>query len=195
MIRFLARAGASCDLLRCQSEEEIAMFERLLERVLFASRWLLAPFFLLLVAGLLALLVKAVQHTYAVGAHLWAASDSQVIVDLLGYIDLTLTASLIVIVIFSGYENFVSRFDVDREGNWPTWLTKTDFGGLKLKLLSSIVAIAAIQLLRAFMDIRNTPDRDLKWYVIVLLTFVVSGVLLALIDRLASDKRGPPPHG
>ena len=195
MIRFLARAGASCDLLRCQSEEEIVMFERLLERVLFASRWLLAPFFLLLVAGLLALLVKAVQHTYAVGAHLWAASDSQVIVDLLGYIDLTLTASLIVIVIFSGYENFVSRFDEDREGNWPTWLTKTDFGGLKLKLLSSIVAIAAIQLLRAFMDIRNTPDRDLKWYVIVLLTFVVSGVLLALIDRLASDKPGPPPHG
>lgn len=170
------------------------MLERLLERILIASRWLLAPFFLLLVAGLAALLVKAVQHTYDIGAHLFAASDSQVIVDLLGYVDLTLTASLIVLVIFSGYENFVSRFAADRQGNWPTWLTKIDFGGLKLKLLSSIVAISAIELLRASMDVQDTTDRELKWSVIVLLTFVVSALLLALTDRLTGEKPGPGPH-
>jgi uncharacterized protein (TIGR00645 family) len=178
-----------------QGHEEVAMLERLLQRILFASRWLLAPFFLLLVVGLAALLVKAIQHTYTVGAHLLTASDTQVIVDLLGYVDLTLTASLIVIVIFSGYENFVSRFNVDREGSWPTWLTKIDFGGLKLKLVSSIVAISAVELLRAFMDVQNTPDRDLKWYVIVLLTFVVTGLLLAVTDRLTSEKPpGQDPH-
>ena len=88
-------------------------------------------------------------------------------------------------MIFSGYENFVSRITTTGHEDWPEWMSKIDFTGLKLKLLSSIVAISAIQLLRAFMDINKTSDRDLMWYVIIHVVFVSSGLLLALTDRLS----------
>ena len=97
---------------------------------------------------------------------------------------------LIVIVIFSGYENFVSRIDAAEHADWPEWMAKIDFTGLKLKLLSSIVAISAIQLLRAFMDVKNTADRELWWYVVIHLVFVASGLVLALTDRLSEHQPG-----
>jgi uncharacterized protein (TIGR00645 family) len=90
-----------------------------------------------------------------------------------------------VIVIFSGYENFVSRIDPGVHQDWPEWMTKIDFGGLKLKLMSSIVAISAVQLLKSFMNIGNVSDRDLAWYVGIHLVFVGSGLLLALTDRVS----------
>jgi uncharacterized protein (TIGR00645 family) len=165
------------------------MVERAIERFLFASRWLLAPFFILLVGGLLALLIKAIQHTWVFASDLLKASESAVIVDVLGYIDLTLTALLIVIVILAGYESFVSRFAVISEDSRPAWLTRIDFTGLKLRLLSSLVAISAIQLLRVFLDIDETSNRDLAWSVGVHLTFVASAVLLAATDRLTDARR------
>jgi uncharacterized protein (TIGR00645 family) len=93
-------------------------------------------------------------------------------------------------VIFSGYENFVSRIDAAEHADWPEWMAKIDFTGLKLKLLSSIVAISAIQLLRAFMDVKNTGDRELWWYVVIHLVFVASGLVLALTDRLSEHQPG-----
>lgn len=169
------------------------MAQRLLERFLFASRWLLAPFFILLTLGLLALVFKALQHTWTFVVQLPSESESEVIVAVLGYIDLTLTALLIVIVILAGYESFVSRFTLDEDGYRPAWLTKVDFSGLKLRLLSSIVAISAIQLLRLFLDVSETSNRDLAWSVGIHLTFVLSSVLLALTDRLAAREAAPPP--
>ncbi len=163
------------------------MIERLLERFIFASRWLLAPFYIALVIGLVALLVKTIQHVYELVAHLVGASESETILTLLGLVDLTFTGALIVIVIFSGYENFVSRIDPMEHEDWPEWMSKIDFTGLKLKLLSSIVAISAIQLLRGFMDVRNASDRDLAWQVGIHLVFVVSGLMLALTDRLSES--------
>jgi uncharacterized protein (TIGR00645 family) len=111
-------------------------------------------------------------------------------------IDLTLTGSLIIIVIFSGYENFVSKIDVDKHTDWPEWMAKIDFTGLKLKLMSSIVAISAIQLLKVFMNLKNTSDRDVGWYVGLHVVFVVSGLLFALTDRYGEGghKSHPPPH-
>ncbi len=109
---------------------------------------------------------------------------------MLAVVDLTLMASLIVIVIFSGYENFVSRIDASKQEDWPEWMGKIDFTGLKLKLMSSIVAISAIQLLKAFMNIPNTPDRDLIWLVGPP-CLRRSGLLLALSDRI-SAKLGEP---
>ncbi len=163
------------------------MIERVLEKILFASRWLLAPLYLGLILGLIAILVKAGQHLWHLATHMIAESESEVILALLGLIDLTLTGSLVIIVIFSGYENFVSRIDASDHPDWPEWMAKIDFTGLKLKLLSSIVAISAIQLLRAFMNVQNTPDRDLAWYVGIHLTFVVSGLVLALTDKMGGD--------
>ncbi len=166
------------------------MIERWLEKFLFTSRWLLAPFYVALVFALAALLVKAAQHLYHVVSHVLTLDESDVIIELLKLVDLTLTGSLIVIVIFSGYENFVSKIDVDAHEDWPEWMAKIDFSGLKLKLMSSIVAISGIQLLSAFMDISKTSDRDLMWYAIIHVVFVISGVVLALSDRLSGDAHG-----
>jgi uncharacterized protein (TIGR00645 family) len=92
-------------------------------------------------------------------------------------------------VIFSGYENFVSKIDESEHKDWPEWMGKIDFSGLKLKLLSSIVAISAIQLLKAFMNIKNTSDRDLYWLVVVHVVFVGSGVILALTDKISAETK------
>ena len=161
------------------------MIERLIERLIFASRWLLAPFFLMLALALLGLLLKTVEHVYHYATIFVGASESDVILNTLSVVDLTLTGSLLVIVIFSGYENFVSRIDASEHRDWPEWMASIDFTGLKLKLMSSIVAISAIQLLRNFMSLGSISDRDLGWAVGIHLTFVVSGLLLAVTDRMS----------
>jgi uncharacterized protein (TIGR00645 family) len=163
------------------------MIERSLERFLFASRWLLAPFYVALVIALTALLLKAAQELWHLMSHALTASESEVILGVLALVDLTLTGSLIVIVIFSGYENFVSKIDEAEHKDWPDWMGKIDFTGLKLKLLSSIVAISGIQVLKAFMNLENTTDRELLWLVGIHGVFVVTGVLLALTDRLSGE--------
>ena len=160
-------------------------FARILQTWLFSSRWLLAPFYFCLVASLFALLFKLVQHAAHMVATLIEASEAAVILDILSLIDMTLVGSLIVLVIFSGYENFVSPVDNDQPKQWPQWMGDIDFSGLKLKLMSSIVAISAIQLLRAFMDLKNASDRDLWWSVGIHLAFVVSALVLALSDKMS----------
>lgn len=164
------------------------MVSRNLERFLFASRWLLAPFYLALVAALAFLLIKTMQEAWHFALLIPEAKEADVILGVLTLVDLTLTGSLIVIVIFSGYENFVSKIEARDHPDWPEWMAKIDFSGLKLKLLSSIVAISGIQLLKSFMDIHNISDRDLIWYVVIHMTFVISGLVLAWTDRIAVEK-------
>ena len=173
---------------------------RVLETVLFSSRWLLAPFYIGLVITLFVLLVKTVQHVIHMLANVTEATEATVILDVLSMVDLTLTGSLIILVVFSGYENFVSHIEDNEKRAYPTWMGQIDFAGLKLKLMSSIVAISAIQLLRAFMDMKNITDRELYWSVGIHMAFVVSGLILALADRLsghdASVETIPgPAHG
>jgi len=161
--------------------------ERHLERFLFSSRWLLAPFYVALVVALAVLLIKAVQELVHFVAHAITSTESEAVLGVLTLVDLTLTGSLIVIVIFSGYENFVSKIDEDQHRDWPEWMGKIDFTGLKLKLMSSIVAISAVQVLKAFMNLQNTSDRDLMWLVGVHLVFVGSSLFLALTDRISES--------
>ena len=161
------------------------MLERWIEKAIFASRWLLAPLYLALAIGLFGVLIKVGQSLFHTLPHILEADESRVILDMLSLIDLALTGSLIVIVIFSGYENFVSRIDPGGHQDWPEWMTKISFNGLKLKLMSSIVAISAVQLLRAFLDINNQTVHTLAWSVGIHLTFVVSAILLALMDRVS----------
>lgn len=153
--------------------------ERVLETFLSASRWLLAPFYVLLVVALAGLLLKALQEAWHFISHVFSATESDVILGVLALIDLTFTGSLIVIVIFSGYENFVSKIDPKAHRDWPEWMSQIDFSGLKLKLISSIVAISAIQVLKAFMNVKGTSDRDLMWLVAIHIVFVASGLLMA----------------
>ncbi len=170
--------------------------ERIVESIIFASRWLLAPFYLGLVAALFVLMIKFVQELYHFISHPLRASEADTILGVLTLVDLTFTGSLIVIVVFSGYENFVSKIDVEASEAWPEWMAKIDFTGLKLKLMSSIVAISAIQLLKTFMNVPHTSDRDIMWYVGLHLVFVVSGLVFALTDRIGEGghKSHPPPH-
>ncbi|MGC2812312.1 MAG: TIGR00645 family protein [Bradyrhizobium sp.] len=158
--------------------------ERGIERVLFNSRWLMAPFYLGLVIGLAVLLFKFVMMLVEFIQHAPGAKESDIILGVLSLIDVSLVGNLILIVVFSGYENFVSKIDPGGHPDWPDWMTKVDFGGLKQKLLASIVAIAAIQVLKAFMNIDAVFDpQKMAWSVGVLLVFIVSALLLALTDR------------
>jgi uncharacterized protein (TIGR00645 family) len=164
--------------------------EDVLEQLLFASRWILAPFYLGLAVSLLVLLVKFVAELGHLVVHAFGSSETEVILGVLALVDLSLTASLIVIVIFSGYENFVSKIDHSGHVDWPEWMGTIDFTALKLKLLSSIVAISAIQLLKSFMEVKTLSDREIMWLVIIHVVFVVSSVLLALSDRIAAHNGG-----
>ncbi len=169
--------------------------EKALETLIFTSRWLLAPFYLGLAISLVVLLIKFGAELLHIATHAFTSSESDVILGVLSLVDLTLTGSLLIIVIFSGYENFVSKIDHSGHRDWPEWMGTIDFSGLKLKLLSSIVAISAIQLLKQFMSMNTVSDRDLFWLVIIHVVFVVSGLLLALSDRLSGHAAHGPPKG
>jgi uncharacterized protein (TIGR00645 family) len=155
------------------------MIERQIERLLFASRWLLAPIYLGLSLGLVLLGIKFFDELFHSLKHVMELSEADAVLSLLALVDLALVASLIVMVMFSGYENFVSKIDMEGEGDKLGWLGKLDAGTLKLKVAASIVAISSIHLLRAFMDAQKIENDKLFWYVIIHLTFVVSAVLLA----------------
>ena len=162
--------------------------ERGLEALLFNSRWLMAPFYLGLVVSLAVLLLKFLMLLWEFILHAPGAKESDIILGVLSLIDVSLTGNLILIVVFSGYENFVSKIDPGGHPDWPEWMTKVDFAGLKQKLLASIVAISAIQVLKAFMNLDAALDaQKLAWLVGVHLVFVVSALVLALSDRWGSD--------
>lgn len=164
--------------------------ERAIETFIFASRWILAPFYVGLALSLFVLLIKFVFELVHIAETAFTATESQVILGLLALVDLSLTGSLIVIVIFSGYENFVSKIDHSGHRDWPEWMGTIDFTALKIKLLGSIVAISAIQLLKQFMTIGTVSDRDLFWLVVIHVVFVLSSVFLALSDRISGSNHG-----
>jgi uncharacterized protein (TIGR00645 family) len=170
------------------------MIERALEKLLFSSRWLLAPFYFALALGLIGLLIKVAERLYDLARGLLTLSESGMILGVLSVIDLTLTASLVVIIIFSGYVNFVSRVEETEHSDWPQWMASVDFSELKLKLMASIVAITAIKLLESFMDVDQESDRDLWWLAGLHVTFVVSALLLALADRIGHRPTNGQPH-
>lgn len=159
--------------------------ERTIERILFASRWLMAPFYLGLILALLLPLFAFGRELLHLLFELHSRTETEVILAVLTLVDLTLVANLILIVILSGYENFVSKIEVENHRDRPDWLGKVDFSGLKLKLISSIVAISGIHVLKAFMTVESIEPFRLWGLVGVHLVFVVSGVLLALMDLLA----------
>ena len=161
------------------------------ERGLFASRWLMAPMYLGLVICLGMLTVVFVKELGYYAAQTMTLTADQAILAILTLIDLSLAANLLLIVLFSGYENFVSKLDLGDQRDRPSWMGKVDFSGLKMKLIASIVAISGIHLLKVFMEVgkkgaTEVPSDKLYWLVVIHLTFVISGVLLAAMDWIAS---------
>ncbi len=169
--------------------------ENSFERTLFASRWLMAPMYLGLSVSLALLAVIFVKELAYYLPKVLELTADQAILAVLTLIDLSLAANLLLIVLFSGYENFVSKFDFDTGADRPGWMGKVDFSGLKMKLIASIVAISGIHLLKVFMSLgKGDPAHaasaeTMQWMVIIHLTFVISGVLLALMDWLTSKAK------
>lgn len=160
--------------------------ERLIERILFASRWLLAPLFLGLAALLGLLVVQFAIEWARLALHFPGMQEQDVIGGTLTLIDLVLVATLVVMVMLSSYENFVSKIGAAAAGERLSWLMKLDTGSIKVKVLSSIVAISAIDLLKAFFDVQAMANDKLMWLVLIHLTFVVTAILLTLLDRIAA---------
>jgi uncharacterized protein (TIGR00645 family) len=164
--------------------------ELVLEWVLFASRWIQAPLYVGMILVLGGVLIVFLHELATQLMHIWSMDGEQVILLALWGIDLSLTANLLLIVIFAGYENFVSKIHVGEYEDRPAWMGTVDFSALKLRLIAPIVAISAIALLRAFLPLGDVgarvDDTQLRWMVVIHLTFVTSGVLLAVMDWLNS---------
>jgi uncharacterized protein (TIGR00645 family) len=173
------------------------MIKEAFERLLFACRFLLAPLYLALAVSLVALMYKTGLHLYQMLVQLPNMSDDDVLLSDLAIVDMTLTASLVVIVFLSGYANFVAPVTVRENDGRPHWISQIDFSELKLKLMASIVAISGIKVLEGFMNIDHQSDRELYWLVGIHVTFVLSTLFLALADRFAyhSRRTGDDPEG
>lgn len=159
--------------------------EHILESGLFASRWLMAPMYVGLVGALIVLIVGFMMELVHFFANIFTMTPNDAVLGVLSLIDISLAGNLLLIVIFSGYENFVSKMDTGNHEDKPEWQGTVDFSTLKLKLVASIVAISGIHLLKVFMDVDKVSETQIRWMVIIHLVFVVSGVLLALMDRIA----------
>jgi uncharacterized protein (TIGR00645 family) len=184
------------DLILGHMMRRISWIEHALEVGIFQARWLVAPFYVGLVAALVLLLGAFVREIYlALFAHFSLETDSVVLL-VLSLIDLSLAANLVIIVVFSGYENFVSKINTAGSEDRPSWMGTLDFSGLKMKLIGSIVAISAISLLHAFMELLEpgvAPDAArLGWMIGLHVTFLFSGVMFALMDWIASKSEGKP---
>ncbi|MCK5529652.1 MAG: TIGR00645 family protein [Halopseudomonas aestusnigri] len=161
--------------------------ERLLENLMYSARWILAPIYLGLSLALAALAVKFFQELFHLLPHLLQTAEADLILVVLSLVDMALVGGLLVMVMISGYENFVSQLDIDDGKEKLSWLGKMDSGSLKMKVAASIVAISSIHLLKVFMNAQNIPNDKLMWYVIIHLTFVVSSFGMGLLDRMGRD--------
>ena len=168
------------------------MLEKTFERIMYASRWLLAPIYIGLSIGLLLLAIKFFQEVFHIFPHVLDTKETDLVLFILSMVDIALVGGLIVMVMFSGYENFVSQLNIDENAEKLSWLGKLDSGSLKQKVAASIVAISSIHLLQKFMNISAEPfiensdiqESQLMWYVIIHLTFVLSALGMAWVDKI-----------
>ena len=158
--------------------------ERFIENAMYASRWLLAPIYFGLSLALLALALKFFQEVFHILPNVFAMAEADLILVLLSLIDMALVGGLLVMVMISGYENFVSQLDIKEGTEKLSWLGKMDSSSLKMKVAASIVAISSIHLLKVFMNAQNIPDTKLMWYVIIHMAFVLSAFAMGYLDKL-----------
>jgi uncharacterized protein (TIGR00645 family) len=168
-------------------------FTHFLEVFIFGARWLLAPLYVGLIGALALLVWRYAQEFLHMAAEINESNAHQFTLSLLGLLDLVLLANLILIVLFAGYENFVSKIEVAHESvDRPHWMGTIDFSGLKIKLIGSLVALSVIELLKDFIELSESHEAEVGqpviWRIIIHLTFVVSGVLFAVMDWVADNR-------
>jgi len=166
-------------------------FEDNSEKALFGARWLLAPFYFGLTAAIALLLLKFLQQFYKFARNIFVSDVREVQLGIFGLLDLTLLANLMLIMIFAGYENFVSKIGAaEGSEDKPQWMGKVDYSGLKIKLIGSLVAISVIELLQDFVNLDHSEiTSGIRWRIFLHLTFVASGVFFALMDYLVSKRK------
>jgi uncharacterized protein (TIGR00645 family) len=164
--------------------------EAVLESWVFRSRWLLAPFFVGLILAIIALLLKFLKLLGALAVEMFTLSSEEMIISILTLVDGALIAALLLIIGFSGYENFVSKIGTGEHEDRPAWMGKVGFSDLKIKLMGAMVAISAVELLKAFINVSEYTREELAWKVGIHATFVISGVLFAITDRITESKAG-----
>ncbi len=163
--------------------------EHFIEVLIFNSRWMLVPFYLGLVISIALLLVKFIKEFVGFIPIALTGSGPDVSISVLTLIDVVMIANLLLIIIFAGYENFVSKIDTGDSEDRPSWMGHVTFSDLKMKLIGSIIAISAIELLKAFLSLENYSNTELAWQVGIHMTFVVSALLFALTDWLSAKKK------
>ncbi len=161
--------------------------EQLIEKTMYATRWLMAPIYLGLSLALLALGLKFFQEVFHILPIIFSMKEVDLILVILSLIDITLVGGLIVMVMFSGYENFVSRLDIEGDSDKLGWLGKLDSNSLKNKVAASIVAISSIHLLKIFMDTENIPNDKIMWYLLIHMTFVLSAFAMGYLDKITKE--------
>lgn len=167
----------------------MSALERAVEALIFASRWILAPFFLGLLVAMVVLLVKFLKELADLVLNVWSTSEYDAVISILTLVDTALIAVLLLIIVFSGYESFVSKIGTGNHEDRPAWMGKVGFADLKLKLIGAIVAISAVELLKAFLVSQSYSNSQLAWKVGIHLTFVFSGVLFAVTDYIAESTK------
>jgi len=159
-------------------------FENLIEKLIYRSRWILAIFYLVLVATLVLVAIKFLKEFGHFAFSFWNASEAEFVTSVLEIVDKTLLGNLLILIIFSGYENFVSIIGAAKNSaDRPKWMGGVDFAGLKLKLIGSLVALSAINLLAAFLEIETANKENLGWMLAIHITFVITGLIFALSER------------
>jgi uncharacterized protein (TIGR00645 family) len=162
--------------------------ERVVQRILFSSRWLLVPLYFALALLLIAFSVHLVRELVEIAYNALTSRDVDLIAAALTMLDLTLMGGLVIMVMLSGYENFVSKLKIAEAEENVAWLGRLDFGSLKVRVLVSIVIISAVELLKVMIDISDYPTERVMWMVAIHLTLVISVMALACLDRLSISK-------
>ena len=162
--------------------------EKVFEKLMYASRWIMAPIYLGLSLVLFALGIKFFQEIFHIIPNIFKMAEVDLILVTLSLIDITLVGGLLIMVMFSGYENFVSQLDVGEDSEKLNWLGKMDSGSLKNKVAASIVAISSIHLLKVFMNAENISNDKIMWYLLIHITFVLSAFAMGYLDKITRAK-------
>jgi uncharacterized protein (TIGR00645 family) len=170
-------------------------FEKLIERLIFTSRWLQVPMYLGLIIATLLYTYKFIEELFHLAIHITHIEETALMLGVLSLVDIVMVANLLIMVIMGGYSTFVSNLHIDSEEDRPAWLDKVDAGSMKAKLAASLVSISAIHLLRSFMDISNKSEEHVKWQVVIHMVFLVSALSLAWTEKVMHSIHPPKEHG
>lgn len=163
--------------------------ELVLEKVIFSSRWILVPFLLGLIVGMVVMLLKFFKELVLLIQGVLGIIQHDTVISILTLVDTALIAVLLLIIVFSSYENFVSKLSIGDHEDKPAWMGKVSFSDLKMKLIGAIVAISAVELLKAFLVSTTLTGEELGWKIAIHLTFVISGLLFATADWITDQRK------